>query len=60
MSYRIALSLPLSNLHDMFHVSLLRRYISDPYHVIQVDDVRVGDNLTVDESSVRIEDQEVK
>lgn len=34
MSYRIALPPPIVNLHDMFHVSQLRRYISDPSHVI--------------------------
>ena len=60
MACRIALPSPLANFHDVFHVTQLRRYISDPSHVIQVDDVQVGDNLTVDVSPVRIEDREVK
>ncbi|KAI5446461.1 hypothetical protein KIW84_014334 [Lathyrus oleraceus] len=38
----------------------LRRYISDPSHVIQVDDVQVEDNLIVGVSPMRIEDREVK
>ncbi|KAI5438202.1 hypothetical protein KIW84_024085 [Lathyrus oleraceus] len=39
---------------------LLRRYIHDPSHVVQVDDVQVRDNLTVETSPMRIEDRELK
>ncbi|XP_058775289.1 uncharacterized protein LOC131649547 [Vicia villosa] len=38
----------------------LRRYIADPPHVVQLDDVEVRDNLTVETLSMRIEDREVK
>lgn len=60
MSYRIALAPPLANFHDMFYVSQLRRYISDLSHVIQVDDVQVRENFTVEVSPFRVEDREVK
>ncbi|XP_050888729.1 uncharacterized protein LOC127093874 [Lathyrus oleraceus] len=60
VAYRIALPPPLANLHDVFHVSQLRRYVSDLSHMIQVDDVHVGDNLIVDVSPMRIQDWEVK
>ena len=60
MAYRIALPLSLANLHDVFHVSQLRRYILHLSHVIQVDDVQVRDNLIVEVSPMRIEDMEVK
>jgi len=50
----------LSNLHDVFHVSQLRKYVSDPSHVIPRDDVQVRDNLTVETLPVRIEGREVK
>ena len=39
VAYRVALPPNLSNLHDVFHVSQLRKYIPDPSHVIQMDDV---------------------
>jgi len=39
VAYQIALPLSLSNLHDSFHVSQLRKYVYDPSHVVQVDDL---------------------
>lgn len=60
VAYRVALPLSLANLHDVFHVSQLRRYIVDLSHVVQVDDVQVRDNLTVETSPMRIEDRDLK
>jgi len=37
VAYQIALPPSLSNLHDVFHVSQLRKYVYDESHVIQVD-----------------------
>ena len=60
VAYRVALPPNLSNFHDVFHVSQLRKYISDPSHIIQMDDVQVRDNLTVETMPVRIADRETK
>ena len=60
MAYRVALPLSLSNLHDVFHVSQLRKYVPDPSHVIPMDEVEVRDNLTVEALPVRILDRELK
>ncbi|MCI65799.1 hypothetical protein A2U01_0087057, partial [Trifolium medium] len=59
-AYRIALPPSLSNLHDVFHVSQLRKYIADPSHVIETDDIQVKDNLTVESIPLRIEGREVR
>ena len=48
VAYRIALPPSLSNLHDVFHVSQLRKYVYDVSHVIQVDDLEVMVNLQYD------------
>jgi hypothetical protein len=37
VAYRVALPLSLSNLHNVFHVSRLRRYVHDPSHVMEFD-----------------------
>lgn len=56
VAYRITLPPPLENFHDVFHVSQLWKYISDPSHVIQMYDVQVRDNLTVEALPLRIAD----
>ncbi|XP_050909050.1 uncharacterized protein LOC127122811 [Lathyrus oleraceus] len=60
VAYRVALPPNLSNLHDVFHVSQLRKYIPDPSHVIQMDDIQVRDNLTVEAMPLRIKGRETK
>ena len=34
IAYRLALPPSLSGVHDVFHVSMLRRYVPDPTHVL--------------------------
>jgi hypothetical protein len=36
MAYRLALPYSLMRMHDVFNVSVLRHYISDPTHVIDM------------------------
>ena len=35
VAYRLALTPELVNVHDVFHVSMLRRYVADPTHVLE-------------------------
>lgn len=60
MAYRVAFPPYLVKIHDVFNVSLLRKCIPDPSHVIQLDDNKVRENLIVETLSLRIEDREVK
>ncbi|XP_050890689.1 uncharacterized protein LOC127096115 [Lathyrus oleraceus] len=60
VAYQIMLPPSLANLHDVCHVSQLRRYIVDPSHIVQLDDVEVRDNLTMETLPIRLEDREVK
>ena len=46
LAYRLALPSELSRLHDVFHVSMLRRYRTDPSHVIQEPEVEISEDLT--------------
>jgi len=60
VAYQIALPPNLSKLHNVFHVSQLRIYIHDPFHVIEPDIVQIQENLTYDVFLVRIGDRRIK
>ena len=59
VAYRLALPPSLDQVHPVFHVSQLRRYIRDPSHVIDFSDLRVEPNVTYEESPFRILDSRV-
>nr|KYP33828.1 hypothetical protein KK1_045288 [Cajanus cajan] len=60
VAYQIALPPFLSNLHDVFHVSQLRKYIHDPSHVLESEAVQVKENLTFEKQPVSVADKKVK
>ena len=41
MAYRLALPPELAKLHDVFHMSMLRKYRSDGSHILPVQEVQV-------------------
>ena len=49
VAYRLALSLELAKLHNVFHVSMLRRYRYDESHILSVQDIQVQSDFTFDE-----------
>ncbi|XP_062103548.1 uncharacterized protein LOC133814627 [Humulus lupulus] len=50
VAYRLALLPSLSNVHDIFHVSLLRKYVIDPSHVLNYEPIEVEQDLTYEEN----------
>jgi len=50
----------LANLHNVFYVSQIWKYIADPTHVLETNDVQFKDDLTLDVRLVRIVDSQVK
>ena len=46
MAYRLELPTGLERVHNVFHVSQLRKYISDPSHVIEQESVTLDDTLS--------------
>ena len=60
VTYRLALPLDMSQVHPVFHVSMLRKYISDPSHVLQPQSVEVNEDLTYEEEPIAIVDYQVR
>jgi len=60
VAYEVALPPQLANLHPVFHVSQLRKYVFDPSHVLEAEEVEVRENLQVVVQPVAIEDRQVK
>ena len=55
----LALPLELEKIHNVFHVSMLRRYRSDPSHVVSPERIELRLDLTYEEGPVEILAQEM-
>ena len=60
VAYRLALPAELEGVHPVFHVSMLRKYLPDPTHVIQPQEVQLEENLTYEEVPIAILDRQTK
>ena len=60
VAYRLALPPDLEMIHNVFHVSMLRRYRSDPSHVVSSETIELRPDLTYVEEPVEILAREVK
>ena len=60
VAYRLALPPKLAKLHNMFHVSMLRRYRFDESHILPVQEIQVQEDLSYDEKLKAILAREVK
>ncbi|XP_015577108.1 uncharacterized protein LOC107261544 [Ricinus communis] len=54
VTYKLDLPLNFSHVHPVFHISILRKYISDSSHVLQPQYVEVSEDLTYEEQPVMI------
>ncbi|XP_028098161.1 uncharacterized protein LOC114297879, partial [Camellia sinensis] len=54
VAYRLSLPPELSNIHNVFHVSILRRYLRDPEHVVDYGDLEFQEDLSYEEQPVQI------
>ena len=60
MAYRLSLPPELSSIHQVFHVLMLRKYISDPSYVLKPQEVELSEDLTYEEYPVTIVDRQVR
>ena len=60
VAYEITLPPPLANLHPVFHVSQLRKYVPDPSHVLEMEDLQIRGDLTIEVQPVGLGDIQMR
>ena len=56
VAYRLELPSKMSRIHNIFHVSMLRKYVSDPSHILEVPPVELNEDLSFEVQPVGIVD----
>ena len=46
VAYRLALPPSMSGVHEVFHVSMLRKYTPDPAHVVDWEQIEIDTDVT--------------
>ncbi|XP_020111093.1 uncharacterized protein LOC109726075 [Ananas comosus] len=60
VAYKLALPPRLTGVHDVFHVSNLRKYVHDPEHILSFELSEIQGDMTYEEFSAYIIDREVR
>ncbi|XP_021670394.2 uncharacterized protein LOC110657483 [Hevea brasiliensis] len=60
VAHRLELPPSLSYDYLVFHISMLRKYVPDPSHVLQPDVVELNENLTFEEQPIAIVDYQMR
>ena len=60
VAYKLILPPALEGVHNVFHISQLRKYVKDPSHQIDYSEIEVIPNLTFEQQPVKILDRETK
>ena len=60
VAYRLDLPEEFSRVHNVFHISMLRKYIPDSSHVLETPEIELRDDLSYEEQPVQILGREEK
>ena len=60
VAYRLVLPPQLAGVHVVFHISMLKKVITDPYHIIELRPLRFDKDLTYAEHPIKIVDTQVR
>ena len=60
VAYRLDLPEEFSRVHNVSHISMLRKYIPDSAHVLETPEIELRDDLSYEEQQVQILGREEK
>ncbi|KAD4384946.1 hypothetical protein E3N88_25114 [Mikania micrantha] len=60
VAYRLELPLELSNIHDVFHVSNLKKCLTDESLIVPLEEIHIDEKLQFSEEPVEVMDREMK
>ncbi|XP_062112536.1 uncharacterized protein LOC133823706 [Humulus lupulus] len=60
VAYHLALPLALAETHNVFHISMLRKYLSDPTHVLNYESLGLKQDLSYDKQPMQIIERGIK
>jgi len=60
VAYHLDLPVELEHVHNVFHISQLRKYIPDPDHTIVTDPIEITEDLVYEEHPIQILDHRIK
>ena len=60
VAYRLALPPDLACVHNVFHVSMLRKYVYDPTHIIRHEKLVLNKDVTYEEKLIKILERKVQ
>ena len=58
VAYRLELPAELDRIHNVFHVSLLKKYVPDPSHVLETPPIEIQEDLSFEVRPVQILDRQ--
>ncbi|RVW24790.1 hypothetical protein CK203_080303 [Vitis vinifera] len=56
LAYKVVLPPSLSKIHNVFHISNLRKYVFDPSHIVDLESIQISKDLTYEEVPIQIVD----
>ena len=60
VAYRLDFPEEFSRVHNVFHISMLRKYIPNPSHALEALEIELRDDLSYEEQQVQILGREEK
>jgi len=60
VAYRVALPSTLDGIHDVFHISQLRKHIRNDQHILNYSDLKLNRDLSYEAQPIRIIDKKEK